>query len=120
MSCLNQIFKQLQDIVGLSPEFAKVLKEKPLLNFRRPKNLKDHLVRSTLRREGNRENGMVKCNNKGCQVCNFIRQEDKFKSNVTGRNYYVMIVIRRELHMYLITCKKSGLQFVRNTVTSFR
>ena len=40
ISCLNQTFKQLQDIVGLSPPFAKVLKEKPLLSFRRPKNLK--------------------------------------------------------------------------------
>ena len=69
MSSLNQIFRQLQDIVGLSLEFAKVLKEKPLLSFRRPKNLKDHLVRSKLRREGNRENRVVKCNEKGCQGC---------------------------------------------------
>ena len=45
MSCLNQIFKQLKSIVGLSPEFARVLKEKPLLSFRRRKNLKDHLVK---------------------------------------------------------------------------
>ena len=89
MSCSNQIFQQLQGIVGLSAEFATVLKEKPLLNFCRPKNLKDHLVRSKLCREGNRENGMVKCNRKRCQVCNFIRQGNKFRSNVTGRTYYV-------------------------------
>ena len=83
MSCLDEIFKQLQDIVGLSSKFAKVLKNKPLLSFCRPKNLKDHLVRSKLRGEGNRENGMVKCNKKRCQVCNFIRPGDKFKSSAT-------------------------------------
>ena len=88
MSCLNQIFKQLQNIVSFLSEFARVLKEKPLFSFRMPKNLKDHLVRSKLCREGNGKNGMVKYK-KGCQVCNFIRQGDKFRSSVTGRIYYV-------------------------------
>ena len=122
MSFLNQIFKQLHGIVGLSPEFARVLKEKPLPSFHRLKNLKDHLVRSKLRREGNRENGMVKCNKKRCQVCNFIRQGNKFKSNVTGRTYYVNHVFDCDSEgvVYLITCKKCGLQYVGNTVTSFR
>ena len=83
MSCLNQIFKQLQGIVGLSPEFAKVLKKNLCLVSVGLRTLK--IVRSKLRREGNRENGMVKCNKKRCQVCNFIRQENKFKSNVTSR-----------------------------------
>ena len=73
MSSLNQIFKQLQGIVGLSPEFARVLKEKPLLSFRRPKNLKDHLVRSKLRR--NWENCMAECKKKMSHVCNFITGE---------------------------------------------
>ena len=124
MGCLNQIFEQLQGIVGFSSEFAKVLKEKPLLSFRRPKNLKDHLVRSKLRREGNRENGMVKCNKKRCQVCNFIRQGDKFRSSVTGKTYYVNHVFDCDSEgvrpIYLITCKKCGLQYVGNTVTTFR
>ena len=108
MGCLNQIFEQLQGIVSISSEFAKVLKEKPLLSFRRPKNLKDHLVRSKLRREGNRENGMVKCNKKRCQVCNFIRQGDKFRSSVTGKTYYVNHVFDCDSEgvIYLITCKK--------------
>ena len=108
--------------MGFSSEFAKVLKEKPLLSFRRPKNLKDHLVRSKLCREGNQENGMVKCNKKRCQVCNFIRQGDKFRSSVTGRTYYVNHVFDcdSEEVIYLITCKKCGLQYVGNSVTSFR
>ena len=67
MSGLNKIFRELQNIVGLSSEFAKVLNEKPLLDFLRLKNLKDHIVRSKLRREGNPE-GTFRCNKKRCYV----------------------------------------------------
>ena len=89
MNCLSQIFRELQALVGLSAEFAKVLKESPLLSFRRPRNLKDHLVRSKLRRVDNRTNGMVKCNKKRCQVCNYISPGNSFKSKGTGKTYYV-------------------------------
>ena len=75
MSNLNHILEQLQGIVSFLSEFAKVLKEKSLLSFCRPKNLKDHLVRSKLCRGRDRKNGMVKCNKKRRQVGNFIRQE---------------------------------------------
>ena len=79
--------------------------------------------RTNIINEGNRENGMVKCNKKRCHICNFIRQGKKFKSNVTGRTYYVNHVfdcVRSEGVVYLITCKKCGLRYVGNTVTSFR
>lgn len=84
----------------MSSEFAKVFNEKPLLNFLRLKNLKDDIVRSKLRKEGNRE-GMFRCNKKRCYICNFIKQGDTFKSGVTGRTYYMLtrtlIVIWRGL-----------------------
>ena len=65
---------------------------------------------------------MVKCNKKRCQVCNFMRQEDKFRSSVAGKTYYVNHVFDCDSEgvIYLITCKKCGLQYVGNTVTSFR
>ena len=109
-------------MVGLSADFAKVLKESPLLSFRRPKNLKDHLVRSKLRKVDKGTNGMFKCGKKRCQVCNYISLGNKVKSKVTGKTYYVnhIFVCVSEAVVYLITCRKCGLQSVGNTVTSFR
>ena len=121
MSCLKQIFKQLQDIVGLSAEFAKVLKEKPLLSFRRPKNLKDHLVRSKLRREEIRK--MVWLSIRiGVKFAILSDRGMNLRVHITSRTYYVNHVFDcdSEEVVYLITCKKCGLQYVGNTVTSFR
>ena len=51
-----------------------------------------------------------------------MRQEDKFRSSVAGKTYYVNHVFDCDSEgvIYLITCKKCGLQYVGNTVTSFR
>ena len=51
-----------------------------------------------------------------------LSQGNKFKSNVTVRTYYVNHVFDCDLEgvVYLITCKKCGLQYVGNTVMSFR
>ena len=54
-------------------------------------------------------------------VCNFIRQGNKFESGVTGRSYYINHVFDCDSGVvYLIACKKCGLQYVGNTVTPFR
>ena len=47
-SSLNGTLQKMQSIVEMSSDFFKVVPEKPLLSFRRPRNLKDHLVRSKL------------------------------------------------------------------------
>ena len=52
------ILHELQSIVGLSQDFLKVLPEKPIISFRRPRNLKDHLVRSKLRNLEYSDRGM--------------------------------------------------------------
>jgi hypothetical protein len=48
---LNNIFRELQVIVSWSEKFFSIMREPPMVCFRRSKNLKDHLVRSKLRRE---------------------------------------------------------------------
>ena len=47
--------------------------------------------------------------------------KNKIVGNVTGKTYYVNHVFDCDLEriMYLITCKKCGLQYVGNTATSF-
>ena len=75
-SVLYGIFRELQQIVGLSDSFLSVMPEPPMICFRRCKNLKDHLVRSTLPRIKETVGGMFKCGSKKCKVChNLVKAE---------------------------------------------
>ena len=79
-----------------------------MLSFRRPKNLIDHLVRSKLRREkGIGKMVWLNVIRRGAK-CAILSHGNKFKSNVTGRTYYVDYVFDCDLEgvVYLITCKK--------------
>ena len=63
LSALYGIFRELQQIVGLSDSFLRsdsVMPEPPMISFRRCKNLKDHLVRSKLSKEKDAVVGMFK------------------------------------------------------------
>ena len=116
------ILHELQSIVGLSEDFLKVLPEKPLLSFRRPRNLKDHLVRSKLRNLEYSDKGMNKCGKTRCQVCNYIIIGTEFTSTVTGGIYHINHAFNCDSKgvVYLITFKYCNLQYVGNTVTPFR
>ena len=116
------ILHELHSIVGLSENFLKVLPEKPLLSFRRPRNLKDHLVRSKLRNLEYSDRGMNKCGKRRCQVCNYIITGTEFTSTVTGGIYHINHAFNCDSKevVYLITCKYCNLQYVGNAVTQFR
>ena len=65
---------------------------------------------------------MVQCNKTRCQVWNYISPGNSFKNKVTGKAYHVNQIFDCDSEgvVYLITCKKCSLQYVGNTVTSFR
>jgi hypothetical protein len=69
LSAIYGIFRELQQIVGLSDRFLSVMPEPPMISFRRCKNLKDHLVRSKLSKEKDAVGGMFKCGSRKCKVC---------------------------------------------------
>ena len=56
----------------------------------RPNYLQDYLVRAKLRPVGESSVGSrrtVKCNNKGCNACNYVIPGDSFSSHVTSSSY---------------------------------
>ena len=61
------IFRELQNIIGLSSKFLSVMPEPPMVCFRRSKNLKDNLVRARLYKLEVAARGMVKCGGGGVQ-----------------------------------------------------
>jgi hypothetical protein len=45
---------------------------KPLISFRRPRNLADNLIRSKVKKVNVEGKGMKKCDKASCQICNFV------------------------------------------------
>ena len=60
--------------------------------FRRPKSLRDYLVRAKLRpldRETEGTRGTHKCASSRCDVCNYLIVGDRFSSHATGTSYTI-------------------------------
>ena len=95
-----------------------------MVAFRRPKSLKDYLVRAKINNSSSRESfrGVRKCKDKRCGVCNFLKLGKCFHSSVTGKSFS----INYDLHcnssnvIYLISCKVCNIQYVGSTTNKFR
>ena len=119
---LYNIFRELQVIVSWSERFLSIMPEPPMVCSRRSENLKDHLVRSKLRREEESAVGMFKCGKKKCKICDNVIIGATFKNYVEGRSFCInhRFDCDSEGIVYLISCKFCGLQYVGNTITPFR
>ena len=66
-----------------------------------------------------------KCGSNRCKTCDYISVTNTFKSNITNREYYVssssncMDCSTKNL-IYLISCKKCGVQYVGKTSQTLR
>ena len=97
LRCLYGIFKELQSLVNLSAVLSKIIPKEPMICYRRPKNLKDHLVRAKLRRMNEVVVvGMFKCEGKRCKVCDSV---------VVLRNTAKEETVKRFLHCFRIAIK---------------
>ena len=122
LRCLYGIFRELQSVVNWSDVLSKIIPKQPLICYRRPKNLKDHLVRAKLRKIENEVVGMFKCGGKRCKVFDSIVVGNTFKSSVCGGTFRINHHFNCDSLgiVYLITCMKCDEQYVGSTVTAFR
>ena len=58
---------------------AKILNEKPRIVYRRPRNLKDSLVRARVRMEDIGDKRMRKFGKSRCQICKFVEERRSFE-----------------------------------------
>lgn len=76
---ISKILHQFQPILQSSRRCAEAIDEVPMVAYRRPRCLKDMLVRAELRAKDDIDNkGCHKCGRVNCQICNFIIEGDKF------------------------------------------
>ena len=121
---VHKILKKAQRHTIRSPRLGALLPSPFRVPFRNPKTLKDHLVRSKLkiRDSNNEENGIYKCGNINCDICNVLYLSNEFQSTVTGKRYHINFKLDcNSINViYLLTCKRCRKQYVGSTVTKFR
>ena len=116
----------MQPVLHSSNRCKNAIKEVPIAVFRKPKSLSDYLVRARFTSGPKDEvKGTWKCNSNrclNCQICNFLCLGRVFQSNKTGKEFTINYNLNCNSNtvVYLITCKKCGIQYVSSTTTAFR
>ena len=90
LTSLARITKKHLPIFHTSQRLKQALPNPPLVAFRRPKNLRDLLVRANLQTPAPPTNtGNIACGNKRCKTCSVINNNSTFKSHATGREHKI-------------------------------
>lgn len=115
---LSKIVRKHLPILHVSEKLKQAVPNPPLVAYRRPYNLRDLLVRAAVQRPAPpTTSGNVPCNCKRCKTCQLINCADTFSSNTTGRGYKVKYNFKCKTKnmVYLISCCRCGVQYVRET-----
>ena len=120
---IGRFLRDLQPVLHSSNRCKNAIKEVPMVAFRKPKSLSDYLVRARFTSCPKDEvKGTWKCNSNRCQICTFLCLGRVFQSNKTGKEFTINYNLNCNSKnvVYLITCKKCGIQYVGSTTTAFR
>ena len=118
-----QIIRKHWGIIESVDEVKQVLGDMPMVAFRRPKNIRDHLVRAKINTNRTKHPGTSKCGHGGCRICrDHMPETNTFTSTVTGITYKIhqKLNCNSKNVIYLLTCKTCGIQYVGETRTRFR
>ena len=115
---LHTIVHKRMDILHSSDLMREIFPEAPIIAYRRPKNLKDHLVRARVDSNRSNNTGVVKCKARRCELCKLMPETDTFRSSRTGISYKIFqkMSCNSKNVIYLITCKTCQIQYVGETV----
>ena len=104
-------------ILHASERLRRAFEHPPLIAFRRPRNLRDLLVRATLTTTTYEPPGNYPCGVPRCKTCPILRATDEFSSHTTGKVFKVNFraSCKSSNVIYLITCRRCGLQYVGET-----
>ena len=115
---LTHITRKHLPTLHTSEKLKKAIPNPRLIAFRRPRNLRDLLVHTSLRTPTPpTDAGNYKCNTPRCKTCHILSTSIIFKSNITGRRHKVRahITCKTSNLVYLISCKRCSIQYVGET-----
>ena len=125
---LHQWLKEVYFILQADRKMGKVFPHPPSVSYRQAKNLKQILVRSSLRElpyddhSDQAPPGCFKHQHGGrgrqCLLCHRLREGDKFKSSYTGLSYKIRhtLTCKSKYCVYLVTCQKCNMQYVGKSI----
>ena len=94
----------------------------PLIGWREPKSLKDHLVCAKIRCEPSSDNKRAPCCRSRYQICPFIEETKTFQNKDKSETFDIrkgILNCSTNLVVYLIECKSCSKQYVGSTITPF-
>ena len=117
---LRKLVNQNWDILGRSCSTRRLFEGGTLTAYRRPKNLKDLLVRAKLPSEKPNNTGTSPCNpctTKSCRYCPRLNKSGRIKCTTSGREYVAKhnTTCKSSNIVYCLTCKCCGIQYVGQT-----
>ena len=86
---VHRILRELQVFTDISPLLKRVLPEVPMVNFRRPTNLKDNLVRAKIQPLEEKVKEMFCCGKARCKVCHVVETGPTFVGGVEKRSFHI-------------------------------
>jgi hypothetical protein len=89
LSNLSNIVREHWAIIQKHPELCKIFNEPPVLAFRKPKSLKDILVRADISPRSANNGQCQKCDSRRCMTCKNIQCTHKFSSTHTGEKIII-------------------------------
>ena len=102
-----------------NPTMAETFKNAPMVAYKRPRNIKDYLVKTKLPPPATRPKrilpGMHKCNRRRtCLICPYIKEGRRFKSNFSSKSVEINRHHTCEAQncIHLIQCKKCNQQYI--------
>ena len=101
-------------VMALDPYLKQVFPEAPLVEYRRQKNLKDHLIRAKFppigkTRNQRHLNGLKRCS-KSCLICPYIKEGQEIKENSFTWKINQTVTCQSNNLVYMIICNKKSCQ----------
>ncbi|XP_066302861.1 uncharacterized protein [Branchiostoma lanceolatum] len=120
---LQTIIRKYWYILQISARTKDIFKEPALFAYRRNKNIKDILVRAQVPKENKNflekfvPPGSFPCGKHRCFTCIYVKMAKNFQSHRTGKQYTIRAHINCQSKniIYMIRCKKCGVQYVGET-----
>ncbi len=119
---LAKLVKKNWGIVQRSSTTKNLAKNRAVIGYRRPKNLRDLVVRAKISQHSNIERAPLSttkncCKTKTCRYCDILDKSGRIRSHTTGREYACKtnVTCKSSNLIYCISCTKCGMQYVGQT-----
>ena len=118
---VSGIIKSAWRVMSKDPKMKAVFPKPPMVAWRRPKSLKDKLVKTKVPEQQNRpqrkSHGMRKCNKNGCLTCPYVMEIHQVQSKNTGKTVKINSLCYCESKgiVYYIQCKNCLEEYIGQT-----